>query len=62
MNFLQHVLVKNKKVSTAQSLKALPYSDTKWWQIKIQYTNKTFVQFPMNTTIPLKNWKLNKTK
>ena len=44
MNFLQHVLVKNKKVSTAQSLKALPYSDTKWWQIKIQHTNKTFVQ------------------
>ena len=30
MNFLQHVLVKNKKASIAQSVKALPYSDTKW--------------------------------
>lgn len=34
-----------KKASAAQSLKALPYSDTKWWQIKIQHTNKTSVRF-----------------
>lgn len=42
---------------TARHLKVLPYSDTKWWQIKIHHTKEDICSIPSSYKcwIPLKN-------